>query len=89
MRCYHNPKSHNSLCNTNECGIFSDKFDQFWSVNRKLMEHTGEELFKHIPFRIYQVGDNEDYIYNGQIDTYLQLTRYICTCSWSPVDKTG
>ncbi len=35
---------------------FSDKFDQFWSVNRKLMEHTDDQLFKHIPFRIYQVS---------------------------------
>lgn len=37
-------------------GLLTDKFDQFWSVNRKLMEHSGDELFKHIPFRIYQ-GD--------------------------------
>lgn len=31
-----------------------DKFDQFWAVNRKLMEATGEnDHFKHIPFRCY------------------------------------
>lgn len=30
-----------------------DKFDQFWSVNRKLMEHTSEDGFRHIPFRLY------------------------------------
>ena len=35
--------------------LIADKFDQFWSVNRKLMEHSGDDLFKHIPFRIYQV----------------------------------
>ena len=34
---------------------FSDKFDQFWSVNRKLMESSEEETFKYIPFRIYMV----------------------------------
>jgi len=32
---------------------FADKFDQFWAVNRKLMEASGEEVFKYIPFRFY------------------------------------
>jgi autophagy-related protein 5 len=32
-----------------------DKFDQFWSINKKLMEVTDGECFKSIPFRIYQV----------------------------------
>ena len=36
-----------------QLSIFSDKFDQFWSVNRKLMEHSSEEGFRHIPFRLY------------------------------------
>lgn len=31
----------------------ADKFDQFWAVNRKLMEASGEEVFKYIPFRFY------------------------------------
>jgi autophagy-related protein 5 len=36
-------------------GIQNDKFDQFWSVNKKLMEVIdGMEYFKAIPFRIYQ-----------------------------------
>ncbi|KAK7108805.1 autophagy protein 5-like [Littorina saxatilis] len=35
-------------------GVQNDKFDQFWSVNRKLMESEGEDVFKHIPFRIHQ-----------------------------------
>lgn len=39
----------------NFCCI-SDKFDQFWAVNRKLMEASGEDSFKYIPFRCYQ-GD--------------------------------
>lgn len=35
----------------------SDKFDQFWAVNRKLMEVSGEQdHFKYIPFRCY-IGD--------------------------------
>lgn len=33
-------------------GLQNDKFDQFWAINRKLME-CGEELFKYIPFRIH------------------------------------
>lgn len=32
---------------------FLDRFDQFWSANRKLMEHSGGEGFRHIPFRLY------------------------------------
>lgn len=34
--------------------FFTDKFDQFWAVNRKLMEASGEQdHFKYIPFRCY------------------------------------
>ena len=36
----------------------SDKFDQFWSINQKLMEITDGECFKSIPFRIYQVSQD-------------------------------
>ncbi|KAH1012804.1 hypothetical protein HUJ05_011893 [Dendroctonus ponderosae] len=35
-------------------GLQNDKFDQFWAVNRKLMEVSGEsDHFKYIPFRCY------------------------------------
>ncbi|KAJ8961643.1 hypothetical protein NQ314_005895 [Rhamnusium bicolor] len=35
-------------------GQVANKFDQFWSVNRKLMEVSAEhEHFKYIPFRCY------------------------------------
>ncbi|KAK8739599.1 hypothetical protein OTU49_003420 [Cherax quadricarinatus] len=34
-------------------GLCNDKFDQFWAINRKLMECTPEEGFKHIPFRLH------------------------------------
>ena len=34
----------------------TDKFEQFWAVNRRLMERTGDDpYFKFIPFRIFQV----------------------------------
>lgn len=34
-------------------GLVHDKFDQFWPINRRLMEHSGDDMFKYIPFRIY------------------------------------
>lgn len=41
--------------------LFTDKFDQFWAMNRKLMEYSPEEGgFRYIPFRIYQVGQKAD-----------------------------
>jgi hypothetical protein len=43
----------------NRLYIISDRFDQFWAINRKLMEYPPEENgFRYIPFRIYQVGSN-------------------------------
>lgn len=35
--------------------FFKDKFDQFWAVNRRLMEQGSEQEgdFKHIPIRCY------------------------------------
>jgi len=38
-------------------GLLNDKFDQFWAVNRKLMESCGDEGFKYIPFRCYTSED--------------------------------
>lgn len=35
-------------------GLNNDKFEQFWSVNKRLMERSSDELFKNIPFRIHQ-----------------------------------
>ncbi|XP_063598057.1 autophagy protein 5-like [Penaeus indicus] len=34
-------------------GLCNDKFDQFWAINRKLMDSSSEEGFKHIPFRLH------------------------------------
>lgn len=39
----------------NKNNFYLDKFDQFWSVNKKLMEISDGEGFKSIPFRVYQV----------------------------------
>jgi len=36
-------------------GLNNDRFDQFWSVNKKLMERLNGEPFKYIPFKIYQL----------------------------------
>ena len=35
--------------------LLSEKFDQFWTVNKRLMECSGDDTFKYIPYRIYQV----------------------------------
>jgi len=39
-------------------GLQNDKFEQFWSVNKKLMEVSEGEGFKQIPFRIYQASQS-------------------------------
>ncbi|KAM6365517.1 autophagy protein 5 isoform 6-T8 [Alca torda] len=37
-------------------GLQNDKFEQFWAINRKLMEYPPEDSgFRYIPFRIYQL----------------------------------
>ena len=36
--------------------FFLDKFEQFWAINKKFMEHNSDELFRYIPFRIYVVS---------------------------------
>lgn len=43
-------KDHNQLW----LGLVNDKFDQFWSVNRRLMEPISEDGFKYIPIRCYK-----------------------------------
>ncbi|XP_015925539.1 autophagy protein 5 isoform X2 [Parasteatoda tepidariorum] len=48
------PKEHKELWQ----GFEKDKFDQFWGVNKRLMENQGELYFKHIPFRLYQPGES-------------------------------
>lgn len=53
-------KEHNQLW----MGLVNDKFDQFWAINRKLMESTPESNgFKYIPMRIYREVKNFIKIY--------------------------
>uniref|UniRef100_A0A1I8PKD9 Autophagy protein 5 n=1 Tax=Stomoxys calcitrans TaxID=35570 RepID=A0A1I8PKD9_STOCA len=53
-------KEHNQLW----IGLVNDKFDQFWAVNRRLMEVNSEqECFKHTPLRFY----NEDGTFTQQL----------------------
>lgn len=33
--------------------LVNEKFDQFWQINKRLMERTDNELFRYIPFRLY------------------------------------
>lgn len=35
-----------------------DKFDQFWSENKKLMEPSDGSYFKHIPVHFYRSGSS-------------------------------
>jgi autophagy-related protein 5 len=42
--------SHKQLWN----GVLHDNFEQFWSVNRKLMDVAEGECFRSIPVRVYQ-----------------------------------
>ncbi|XP_038655175.1 autophagy protein 5 isoform X2 [Scyliorhinus canicula] len=44
-------------------GLQNDKFDQFWAINRKLMEYpTDEGGFRYVPFRIYQPLNERPFI---------------------------
>ena len=51
-------KEHNQLW----LGLLNDKFDQFWLVNRKLMEPLNGEHFKHIPIRFYHHDDSTSFV---------------------------
>jgi len=33
--------------------LVNDKFDQFWVINKRLMERADNEFFRYIPFRLY------------------------------------
>lgn len=57
-------KDHNQLWSS----LVNDKFDQFWLINKRLMERNDNELFRYIPFRLYL----PDY-------TYVQKSIRPCT----------
>lgn len=42
-------KEHNQLWSS----LSNDKYEQFWAINKKLMEKTNNEPFRYIPFRLY------------------------------------
>lgn len=44
-------------------GLQNDKFDQFWAINRKLMECSTEEGgFRYIPFRLYLANSERPFL---------------------------
>ncbi|XP_067638169.1 autophagy protein 5 [Eurosta solidaginis] len=60
-------KDHNQLWQ----GLSNDKFDQFWAINRRLMEPSGDQdIFKCIPIRLYA----EDDVYNQKLIAPLNKT---------------
>lgn len=75
-------KDHNQLW----LGLTSDKFDQFWAINRKLMEPQGpgEEGFKHIPVRFHMAGvdNSSSNIVQRLISPGLSLGEVIRDMGW-------
>ncbi|XP_034621847.1 autophagy protein 5 isoform X2 [Trachemys scripta elegans] len=62
-------------------GLQNDKFDQFWAINRKLMEYPPEDSgFRYIPFRIYQT--------NKKL-SLLEELAVVSALEGSTVHKTG
>ncbi|ERE86262.1 autophagy protein 5 [Cricetulus griseus] len=68
-------------------GLQNDRFDQFWAINRKLMEYPPEENgFRYIPFRIYQTTTERPFIQklfrpvaaDGQLHTLGDLLKEVC-----------
>ncbi|KAF6734071.1 Autophagy protein 5 [Oryzias melastigma] len=68
-------------------GLQNDKFDQFWAMNRKLMEYPTEEGgFRYIPFRIYQTTSDRPFIQKlfrpvsteGNPHTLFDLLKEMC-----------
>ncbi|GAB1295080.1 Autophagy protein 5 [Apodemus speciosus] len=76
-------------------GLQNDRFDQFWAINRKLMEYPPEENgFRYIPFRIYQTTTERPFIQklfrpvaaDGQLHTLGDLLREVCPSAVAPED---
>lgn len=38
-------------------GLKNDKFDEFWAINRRLMDNSSEEPLRSIPYRLYQIDE--------------------------------
>uniref|UniRef100_A0A671DW49 Autophagy protein 5 n=1 Tax=Rhinolophus ferrumequinum TaxID=59479 RepID=A0A671DW49_RHIFE len=74
-------------------GLHNDRFDQFWAINRKLMEYPAEENgFRYIPFRIYQTTTERPFIQklfrpvstDGQLHTLGDLLKEVCPSAVAP-----
>uniref|UniRef100_A0A5F9DA35 Autophagy protein 5 n=1 Tax=Oryctolagus cuniculus TaxID=9986 RepID=A0A5F9DA35_RABIT len=74
-------------------GLQNDRFDQFWAINRKLMEYPAEESgFRYIPFRIYQTTTERPFIQklfrpvaaDGQLHTLGDLLKEVCPSAIAP-----
>ncbi|EPQ18660.1 Autophagy protein 5 [Myotis brandtii] len=74
-------------------GLHNDRFDQFWAINRKLMEYPAEESgFRYIPFRIYQTTTERPFIQklfrpvatDGQLHTLGDLLKEVCPSAIAP-----
>ncbi|XP_043921174.1 autophagy protein 5 isoform X2 [Protopterus annectens] len=76
-------------------GLQNDKFDQFWAINRKLMEYPAEDLgFRYIPFRIYQASSERPFIQklfrpvdaDGQLQSLGDLLKDVFPIALTPED---
>ncbi|XP_061027792.1 autophagy protein 5-like [Eubalaena glacialis] len=75
-------------------GLQNDRFDQFWAINRKLMEYPAEENgFRYIPFRIYQTTERPfirklfcPVATDGQLHTLGDLLKEVCPSAVAPED---
>ncbi|XP_069582394.1 autophagy protein 5 isoform X3 [Ranitomeya imitator] len=74
-------------------GLQNDKFDQFWAINRKLMEYLPEEGgFRYIPFRIYQATSERPFVQklfrplasDGKPHTLGDLIKEVCPAAVTP-----
>ncbi|XP_013160034.2 autophagy protein 5 isoform X4 [Falco peregrinus] len=76
-------------------GLQNDKFEQFWAINRKLMEYPPEDSgFRYIPFRIYQATTERPFIQKlfrpiasgGELHTLGDLLKDVCPSAIAPED---
>ncbi|MEE6475945.1 hypothetical protein FKM82_010909 [Ascaphus truei] len=76
-------------------GLQNDKFDQFWAINRRLMEYSSEECgFRYIPFRLYQATSDRAFLQklfrpvaaDGKPHTLRDLIKEVCPAAVSSED---
>jgi len=62
-------------------GLCNDKFDQFWSINKRLMERLNSEPFRSVPLRVYMYdGVIYQKLYksvsdNGELRTFVDFLK--------------